>query len=346
MHRYLLSRLLLPLLLAVAAPVQAGVGLTKLPGLQDDEPISVFYPSAGEERPMQVGPYSLKLDRDGPPVRGNTRLVVISHGSGGSALSYTDLARRLVEDGFVVAFPVHRGDNAKDPSSPGPESWKQRPAEVSRAIDAVARDPRFAALLSLDKVGMYGMSAGGHTALTLAGGRWSPALLVKHCEAHIAEDFQTCAGLSTRLTGGLLDGLKKTVVLGVMRNRFSDATWQTHNDARIQAVVAGVPLAADFDMASLASPVVPLGLITARQDRWLVPRFHSDVVLAACKPRCELLADLPDGGHGALLSPPPPADGMSDLAKDLLLDPPGFDRGQLPALDRKISAFMRKHLLP
>jgi hypothetical protein len=37
---------------------------------------------------------------------------------------------------------------------------------------------------------------------------------------------------------------------------------------------------------------------------------------------------------------------MSDLAKDLLLDPPGFDRGQLPALDRKISAFMRKHLLP
>jgi len=70
------------------------------------------------------------------------------------------------------------------------------------------------------------------------------------------------------------------------------------------------------------------------------------VVLAACKQHCELLADLPDGGHGALLSPPPPADGMSDLAKDLLLDPPGFDRGQLPALDRKISAFMRKHLLP
>ena len=42
--------------------------------------------------------------------------------------------------------------------------------------------------ISLDKVGMYGMSAGGHTALSLAGGRWSPSLLKAHCEAHIAED--------------------------------------------------------------------------------------------------------------------------------------------------------------
>lgn len=341
MHRYILSSLML----LAAAGAQAGMGFTKLPGLQDDAAISVFYPSAGEDRPMQVGSYSLKVDKDGQPVRGNTRLVVISHGSGGSPLTYTDLARRLVEDGFVVAFPQHRGDNAMDPSSPGPDSWKLRPAEVSRAIDAVAREPRFAALLSLDKVGMYGMSAGGHTALTLAGGRWSPALFTRHCEAHIAEDFQTCAGLSTRLTGGLLDGLKKKVVLTVIRQRFSDASWQSHSDARIQAVVAGVPLAADFDMASLASPAVPLALVTAGQDRWLVPRFHSGAVLAACK-RCEHLADLPDGGHGALLSPPPPSEAMSDLAKDLLLDPPGFDRDQLPALDRKISGFLRKHLLP
>ncbi|WP_457279126.1 alpha/beta hydrolase family protein [Polaromonas sp. P5_D5] len=341
MHRYVLSGLLL----LAATCVQAGMGFTELPGLQDDGPISVFYPSAGEDRQAQFGSYSLKLDRGGQPVRGNTRLVVISHGSGGSPWTYTDLARRLVEDGFVVAFPRHRGDNAMDPSTPGPDSWKLRPAEVSRAIDAVAHDQRLAPLLSLDKVGMYGMSAGGHTALTLAGGRWSPALLARHCEANIAEDFHTCVGLTTRLSGGVLDGLKKTVALAVIRQRFSDAGWQTHTDPRIRAVVAGVPLAADFDMASLASPPVPLGLVTARQDRWLVPRFHSDVVLAACK-RCEHVADLPTGGHGALLSPPPPADAMSALAKDLLLDPPGFDRSELPAVDQKISSFLRRHLLP
>lgn len=333
------------LLSLAAACAQAGMGFTELPGLQDDGPVTVFYPTTGQDRLVQQGPFAVPLDLQGPPVRGNGRLVVVSHGSGGSPWTYTDLARRLVEDGFVVALPRHRGDNSLDPSSPGPDSWKQRPAEVSRAIDAVARNPRLAPLLALDKVGMYGMSAGGHTALTLAGGRWSAAQLARHCEAHMADDFHTCVGLSTRLTGGPLDSVKKTVALAVIRQKFSDDTWQAHTDPRIRAVVAGVPFAADFDMASLVTPAVPLGLVTAGRDQWLIPRFHSDRVLQACK-TCERVADLPTGGHGALLAPLPPANVLSPLAQDLLLDAPGFDRGLLPAVDRQITAFMRRHLLP
>lgn len=341
MRTYLLTTLLA----LAAACAQAGMGFTELAGLQDDGPVTVFYPSAGADQRVQRGPFVLQLDPQGAAVRGNGRLVVISHGSGGSPWTYTDLAHTLVEDGFVVALPRHRGDNHTDPSRPGPDSWKLRPAEVSRAIDAVARDPRLAPLLALDKVGMYGMSAGGHTALSLAGGRWSPAQFARHCAAHIAEDFQTCVGLATRLTGGPFDGIKKTVALAVLRQKFSEETWQVHSDPRIRAAVAGVPLAADFDMASLAAPAVPLGLVTAGQDQWLLPRFHSDRVLQACK-TCEHVADLPTGGHGALLSPPPPADVLSPLAQALLLDPPGFDRSQLPAVDRRITAFMRKHLIP
>jgi predicted dienelactone hydrolase len=267
----------------------------------------------------------------------------MSHGSGGSPWVHANLAQTLVADGFVVAMSEHRGDNYKDPGTPGPESWKRRPAEVSRAIDVVRRDARFGPLLAPDKVGMYGMSAGGHTALTLAGGRWSPARFTQHCESHIAEDFQTCVGLATRLRGGFLDGAKTTIALWVIRSRFSDATWQTYTDPRIAAIVAGVPLAADFDMASLAAPRVPLALVTARQDKWLIPRFHSDAVLAVCA-ACERLADFATGGHGALLSPLPP--GLTGLVGDLLNDPPGFDRAELPAVDRKISSFFRKFLLP
>lgn len=341
MRRHFLATLLS----LTAACAQAGMGFTELAGQADDGPVTVYYPTAGAGQRVQRGPFAPQLDQQGPPLRGNGRLVVISHGSGGSPWTFTDLARSLIDDGFIVALPRHRGDNYTDPSRPGPDSWKQRPAEVSRAIDAVARDPRFAPLLALDKVGMYGMSAGGHTALSLAGGRWSPARLAKHCEAHIADDFHTCVGLTTRLTGGMLDGLKKSLALAVIGQKFSDSTPQAHQDARIRAVVAGVPLAADFDMDSLAAPAVPLGLVTAGQDKWLVPRFHSDRVLQVCK-SCELIADLPTAGHGALLSPPPPADVLSPLAQDLILDPPGFDRSQLPAVDRKITAFMRKHLLP
>lgn len=94
----------------------------------------------------------------------------------------------------------------------------------------MGQDPRFGPLLALDKVGMYGMSAGGHTALSVAGGRWSPARFRQHCESHISEDFQVCVGLATRLNGNLLDGLKTTAALWVIRYRFSDAAWQTHTD--------------------------------------------------------------------------------------------------------------------
>jgi predicted dienelactone hydrolase len=267
--------------------------------------------------------------------------VVISHGSGGSPWTYGDLAAALAAAGFTVAFPEHRGDNYKDHSGIGPASWKRRPAEISRAIDAVARDARLAPLLKLDKVGVYGMSAGGHAALTLAGGRWSPATLLRHCEAHIAETFATCVGLVTQLRGDAFDWMKIQGALWVLRWRLSDAAWLSYSDARVRAVVAGVPFAVDFDMESFAQPRVPLGLVTAGQDKWLPARFHSDAVLQACKP-CERVADLPTGGHGALLSPFPPK--LPEASAALLNDPPGFDRKQLPEVDRKIVAFFQKHL--
>ena len=321
---------------------QASVGLSEIAATDVDGPVTLYYPSYAEARPIQRGRFTLSLAVQGTPVPGNGRLVVISHGSGGAPWVHADLARSLVESGFVVAMPEHRADNYKDDSTPGPESWSLRPAEVSRAIDAVGRDPRFAPLLSLNKVGIYGMSAGGHTALSMAGGQWSPARFKQHCEANLVDDFQSCVGLITRLTGSVLDGLRKWVALAVIRHRFDDSTLRSHFDPRVAVVVAGVASSADFDMASLAQPRVPLGLITAQRDRWLVPRFHSDRVLQACKP-CEHIADLPNGGHGALLSPLPP--GLTGLLGDMLNDPPGFDRRAMSAVDMKITAYFSRHLL-
>jgi predicted dienelactone hydrolase len=337
MHKQLIAGLLL----LAAAWAQAGVGLTELPGQQGDGPVTVFYPSSAADQATTRGPFTLQLAPNGPEVRGNGRLVVLSHGSGGNPWVHADLARTLVAAGFTVAMPEHRGDNYRDPSTPGPKSWKMRPAEVSRAIDAVAADPRFAPLLQLDKVGMYGMSAGGHTALSLAGGRWSPSQLLRHCEAHLDEDFQTCVGLALQLRGDFLDGTKKTLARTVMRQRLDDTQWYTHTDPRIRAVVAEVPFAVDFDMSSLAAPPVPLGIVQAGQDRWLTPRFHSGTVLAACK-TCELVADVPSAGHGSLLSPQVPR--LSGLAADLLNDPPGFDRALVPPVHGRITAFFVRQL--
>ena len=337
MRRFLASVALA--LCAVSA--KASVGLATIAGAEGDAPITVCYPSPDPARPVVRGPFTLDMALNGAPARGNGRLVVVSHGSGGSPLVHTDLARALVERGFVVAMPEHVGDNFRDTSKVGPESWKRRPAEVSRSIDALGRDPRFAPLLALDKVGVFGMSAGGHAALVLAGGRWSPARLKQHCEAHIAEDFHGCVGLATQLTGGAFDGMKKTIVLWIIRLKLDDPGWYAYADPRVAAIVADVPLASDFDLESLSEPRVPLALVTSREDRWLTPRFHGDAVLQACK-KCTRLFDFANGGHGAMLSPFPPA--LSGLAAELLADPPDFDRSAVPQAERKIADFFSARL--
>jgi predicted dienelactone hydrolase len=336
-----LPRFLSALLALLGASAQASVGVTQLAAVPGDGPVVVFYPSSDEAKPIQRGPFAFTLAAQGTPVQGNRRLIVISHGSGGSPWVHADLAQRLVQAGFIVALPEHQGDNWKDMSKIGPESWKQRPAEVSRAIDALGKDARFAPLLALDRVGMYGMSAGGHTALSLAGGRWSPSALLKHCQAHLEDDFNTCAGPATQLNGGFMDGVKKMLVRLFNRGGLDDSNWYSYVDPRIQAIVAAVPFSVDFDLQSLAAPRVPLGIVQADQDKWLTPRFHSNALLAACS-SCVVVVRLPNAGHGSVLSPQPV--NLSGAAAELLRDPPGFDRAEVARADALVVKFFRQHL--
>lgn len=313
-----------------------------------DKPITVFYPSQSAAQSVKRG-NNLAFDGafngvpDDTSLAAKQRLIVLSHGSGGSAWTYTGLIAALTREGYVVAVPEHAGDNYRDHSKIGPPSWKLRPLEVSATIDAVAREPRFAGRFDERRVGMWGMSAGGHTALTLAGGRWSPARMLAHCEVNLAADFAACTGAATDLTGGALDGPKQWVARQMIRRHLQDDTGEYgHTDARIQAIVSGVPWAANFDPTSLRTPTVALGLIQAQQDRWLLPRLHSAAVLAACQ-TCTSVADLPTGGHGALLDPLP--SGMPSQIQNLLDDPAGFDRAAvLPDLYRRTLAFFNDKL--
>jgi predicted dienelactone hydrolase len=329
-------------LLATAS--QAATGLAEIRGPQGQELVAVFYPTEAEGPSVQRWQFSLPLVEQARPARGNGRLVVISHGSPSNPWVNADLAIALTQAGFIVAAPWHLRDNSSDSSDAGPVSWKRRPHEVSAAIDAVLDDPRFAPLLAADRVGAYGMSAGGHTMLTLAGGHWSPSRLREHCLAHLEEDFVTCVGpTTTSLNGDSLDRIKLSLARWVIGWKLDDPTSYGYTDARIAAVVAGVPHAAAFDLNTLATPRVPLGLITARKDAWLVPRFHGLAVVEVCA-GCEWLVDLTEGGHGALLSPPPRREGR---IAELVNDPAGFDRSaEVPATNARVVDFFKRHLLP
>jgi predicted dienelactone hydrolase len=319
----------------------AAVGLTVLSGNEQRGPITTFYPSSSIASSVQRGPFTVNVAVNGSPIAGNRRLVVFSHGSGGSPWPMADFAASLVDAGFIVAMPEHAGDNYKDHSKVGPATWKLRPHEVSQAIDAVQTDIRFTGLVDFTQVGVYGTSAGGLTALTLAGARWSPANFMRHCVAHMEEDFPACVGLITSLKGNWLDSVKTTVARWVHRLRFDDETWQSHTDRRIKAVIASVPIAAYIDMASIAQPRIAVALVQSEFDPWLAPRFHSKKVQAACA-SCVDIPNVPNSGHGTLMSPWPLAVAQSN--SPLLADPPGFDRRQLPHVYARMAEFLKAKL--
>jgi predicted dienelactone hydrolase len=321
-----------------------GMGFIQLPQ-PDEGRITVFFPSSDPEALVERGPFRLSLAPNGAPVKANGHLIIISHGSGGSPWVHVDLARALVQQGFTVALPQHHADNYLDPSKPGPDSWSKRPREVSTAIDVIASYPPLASHLSLDAVGVFGGSAGGHTALSMAGGEWTRQRFREHCEQNIEQDFSSCVGFLTLLKGNWLDGLKIWVAKQVIAARFSGSDTHPYADPRVKAAVAMVPYAADFLPDSLANPRIPLGLVIADKDINQVPKFHAEAVLQACAPRCEIVMRLPDAGHGAMLSPMPPLV-RGSVADRLLSDPPGFDRATaVPELNRRITDFFIRRLL-
>lgn len=326
---------------AAQTPVQVGVSELQHPG--NLAPITVFYPTQAPELTVTRGPFVMRLAPQAAPAPGNQRLIVLSHGSGGSPWPMSDLARTLVQAGFIVAMPEHEGDNYKTQADAGPATWKRRPLEVSQTIDALQADARFAPLFDAQRVGVYGSSAGGHAVLTLAGGRWSPARFRDHCLAHIEADFPACVGLAVTLSdkeGSTGNALKIAGARTVHRLRFGDETLYQHSEPRIKAAVASMPMVTPFDLASLAQPRIPLAIMPAERDAWLIPRFHAEPLLAACKVCTRM--PLAGAGHGSLLSPWP-----TELARNttpMLLDPPGFDSQAVPQAYARIAAFFTQHL--
>jgi predicted dienelactone hydrolase len=339
LHRRTVLTTLGATLLSTLGLAQTGMAQLKAGEL----PITLVYPTAAANTTVSRGPFTLQAAVGAAPLRGNGRLVVLSHGTGGSATSEFDLASTLAAAGFVVAQPEHAGDNWRDYKLAGPESWKLRPVEVSQTIDAVAQDPRFGPLLDTTKVGVHGLSAGGVSALALAGGQWSLASLVNHCIAQQKTDANFCFnGLPHQA-----DRDARAALFAKAAEQDVDATLQGGakvHDPRVAAVALTVPVVAPFTTESLSKLRVPVGVVEATRDTVLLPAHHSSRLLQLCK-ACKALGAMEGAEHFDMLSPWPDA-----------VDQPvravqggqvtGFDRGRLPASYGRVATFFQQTLLP
>ncbi len=332
---------------AACAQAPATLGLTTLTATADTPEIALWYPAKAAESEIRRGVFVYRAALEAPyaAATGGDKLplVVISHGSGGSAIPHHETARALVAAGFIVAAPLHAGDNFRDAAKAGPESWRSRPVEVSKTIDALASSGIWGARIEARKVGVFGMSAGGLTALSMGGAAWSVQRLAQHCADNFDADVGFCGRRGTDKTppdAATLEKRKEQYPLWLKWGN-PDKTDETHRDPRIAAVVAAVPIAAVVNPVSVAQPGVPIGLVSASEDTVLLTRLHSTVLTAACA-RCTTLGALKPGGHFSILSPWPAE--MQQQEGGIALDPPGFDRAQVAAANQATARFFSQHL--
>lgn len=247
-------------------------------------------------------------------------LVVISHGNGGAFSGHQDTAEALAEAGFVVAALNHPGDNYLDMSRS--LQLTDRPSHVSALISYMTAQWRGASGIDAARIGAFGLSAGGFTVITLAGGESDAGAILEHCAGH--PEFFVCTLFTPR-----------TLVV---------SEWQPRGaDDRIKAIVAAAPgFGFSFSDESLGRIRVPVQLWQAGEDQILPAPFHVETLRDRLPGEVEYHL-VPGALHHDFLVPCAPE--MSAAAPELCRSNPGFDRAAFKAeFNRDVVAFFVREL--
>ncbi|WP_041770823.1 dienelactone hydrolase family protein [Metapseudomonas resinovorans] len=302
-------------LMALLAPVAAlsapAVGMHWLAladPLVESQPLNAvaFYPAQGRPRSSEVDVYRVDAAQDAPLAAGRFPLVVISHGNNGSPFAHHDLATALAKAGFIVVAVLHTGDNYQDRSRAGTFSnLYGRPLQLSAAIDSVQSDPLLMAGLDSRRVGVIGYSAGGESALILAGAQPEPERLRAYCRQW-PDDQDACG------SGGALIPDRDDL--------------SAFADPRVGAVMLMAPLALMFDRKGLEPVRVPVLIYSGDADR-ILQLEQNAAALAQQLPIPPDFRLLPGAGHFVFMAPCPEA--LEAVAPHVCEDADGVDRNAI-----------------
>lgn len=303
--------LTLPLsaILAVTAAHAGSVGFREI-SVPDgtDRPlrVGIWYPTEAPPAPQRFGTFS-QVVAPGAPVAGRALpLIVMSHGTGGWYGSHYDTALALAGAGFVVAALSHTGDTYDDHSRAA-RIW-DRPRQVHRLLDFLLGEWPERAQLDAAKVGVFGFSAGGFTALVAAGGTPDFSKIPAHVAAH--PDFYDSRLLKASSQGPGASAARPALTFV--------------HDARIQALVVAAPaLGYTFAPDGLKAVTVPVQLWQAEEDHILPGSEYAPAVRAAL-PKAPEFHLVPNADHYDFLAPCTPQ--LAQIAPEICQSRPGFDR--------------------
>lgn len=293
-----------------------------------DRPLNVvvWYPAVADakETPWDVAIFKAGLNaRDAAiaPSPGKMPLILLSHGTGGSAAGLGWLGEALAEDGYIVAAVNHHGNTGAEPNPmlQGTIVWWDRPQDLSVVIDKLLADPRFGPRIDVSRMGVAGFSIGGYTALAAVGARLSLVQWQKFCgdtpsacklppevsDKFSAEDAERMVTQDPRVLAAL--------------SHMDDS----YADPRIKAAFVMAPVAkAAMTDDSLKSIRVPVHIVVGDKDDQATPAYNAEPI-ASLIPEAELQI-LPNVTHYTFL--PTCNERGNNYVKELCASPFGVDR--------------------
>jgi predicted dienelactone hydrolase len=269
-------------------------------------PMAIMYPTTVPARTERLGPFTLDIAIDAAPKPGAYRLVLVSHGSGGSPMTHRMLAHHLASNGFVVGLPEHPFNNRNDNSLAGTdEILSTRPQHIRTAVDWFFTEGQFSGHLQERVFSVVGHSMGAYTALAVAG------------------------GAPTSLSRKSADGHPKRI--------------DVEPKPGIKALVLLAPATPWFrTVGSLSGVRTPIMMLAGDKDEHCPHTYMTRIVLdgvpAGTKVEYRLVEN---AGHFSFLSPWPAA--MRSPAFPPSQDPPGFDRVRfMDELNSEVLDFLKR----
>jgi predicted dienelactone hydrolase len=256
---------------------------------------TIWYPAepGAPEKPQLLGPPGHPLLDGGrvaadaalAPSPAKLPLIVLSHGTGGTAGSLAWLGTALASAGYVAAAVNHPGNNAIDGYTvPGFTLWWLRARDLTSVIEGMLADPTFGPRLDPRRIGAAGFSLGGYTVIAIAGGITSVERFGDFCASPNADKMcippPEFPDLRARIEALAKSDPEFRAAL--------DRDGRSYRDPRVRAVFAMAPvLIQAFLPDSLAHIEIPVAIVAGSADE-IAPVRRNAQFLAAASRHAEL----------------------------------------------------------
>ena len=234
---------------------------------------SIWYPARqglGQQSILDASvPFTVPPVAENAPVASHALrypLILLSHGTGGSAIQMMWLGHRLAAHGYIVAAVSHHGNTSLEPR-PTPQGFLlywERARDLDVALRSLARDSVFGTRIDTSRIGAAGFSLGGYTVLAVAGARFNPTEYERFC-ASTKRDF-TCEGQAEfPQAPRLFAELRKTdTVVQASLRRASNS----YRIPSVRGVFAIAPaLGGGFTRADVVDVTIPVSIVAGDGDK-------------------------------------------------------------------------------